>query len=140
MAVLRVQFKQVREDFSNLMTSKYEEISLLKQEIAELKSVVSIIENSVDEADCYERRDTIILSGRLIPEVVDSENVATIARNLVKKYVNVTVPVTGINTAHRLGLKKPNQPDKRPIIVKLCQRDAKRNINRRSPTAKSSGF
>ena len=72
-----------------------------------------------------------LISGNLLPVESPGENVPLLIETLAKDHLNMDVPRSAISTAHRLGQKKPNlAQDKRPIIVKLCQRDLKRDLIR----------
>lgn len=87
------------------------------------------MEEKIDDADAYERRDTVIVSGKAVPTVTDGESCLQIVSDLLKNELKLIVPATDISTAHRLG-KRPatQQPDNRSIIVKLCRRDLKKDI------------
>ena len=122
----------MRKEFMNiteLLSSKTKEIESLRQEVNDLKSIVTKMENSIDDADAYERRDTVVFSGDEIPAVTSGENCANIIVNLLKNKMHIELQPREINTAHRLGKKPSNQTqDKRAIIIKLCRREMKRDI------------
>ena len=124
-AYMRKEFERM----TDLLTSKSKEIDDLKNEVFNLKELVSKLDNSIDDADAYERRDTIVFSGDQIPEVSQGENCANIIQDIIKNKLRIELPLREINTAHRMGRKPQNQTeDKRAIIVKLCRREMKRDI------------
>ena len=93
------------------------------------KKKVEKLESYIDDADAYERRDTVILSGSALPAATIGENCNEVTRQILKRELNMEIPLTEINTCHRLGKKSPSQsPDTRPIIVKLCRRDVKSQL------------
>ena len=116
-------------DLKSLVAAKDESINSLKNEVDKLNKEVSKLRNLVDEEDAYVRRDTVILSGTSIPEVAPGEICSNIARELFKEKLKLSVDCNEISAAHRLGSKRQAQgSDKRPIVVKFCRRDMKRQI------------
>ena len=129
MNILLGQFKDLRTEFTNVTAAKNEEINELRNELGDLKKTVNKLEEMIDSQDSYERRDTIILSGNDIPEVSTGEICSNIVHDIIQSKLRIQLAPNEINTAHRLGPKKQSQgPDKRPIIVKLCRRDTKRQL------------
>ena len=135
--VMLNQFAKLRTEIA----SKNQEISDLHMQLNELKGTVSKLESTLDQADNYERLDTIILSGTSIPIHATGENCNKLVRELVKAKLKIELPLTEINTAHRLGRKPLSQvTDKRNIIVKLCRRETKRQLmiaSRNQPSSTS---
>lgn len=127
--IMLLQFSQLRQEFSDSLSSKNELISGLESKVSHLEGTVKRMEQLLDDGDAYERRDTIILSGNQLPAVSSGEIVPNIVGDLVNKHLSLNIPVSEINTAHRLGTRKANQAvDRRPIIVKLCRRDTKKSV------------
>ena len=94
-----------------------------------LKEEVSSLKGLIDDADCYERKDTVILSGSKVPQVVNGENCIENVRKIIKSELKLEISPNEISTAHRLGPKPNSQAaDKRSFIVKLCRRDLKREL------------
>ena len=123
--IMMKQFQALRDEIS----SKNQEITELKSKVGELQSKVEKLESNIDDADAYERRDTIILSGSAVPPASVGEKSSEIVRAVVRENLRIELSSAEINTAHRLGKKAPSQaPDKRPIIVKLCRRDVKSQL------------
>ena len=122
-------FSEMKEDFQRKIKERDDRIQTLEGDVKFLKDKVKKMDKLADEADAYERRDTLIFSGPAIPEVSSNENCASILQEVIKRELKVNIAATDINTAHRLGPKPSAQgPDKRGIILKLCSRDLKRNI------------
>ena len=87
------------------------------------------MEEKIDDADAYERSDTIILSGNDVPSATQGEIVSDIVCDLVRKRLKLEMDVTDISAAHRLGPKPRSQgPDHKKIIVKLCRRERKYDL------------
>ena len=126
--------QEIKEEFTTLFGAKLKEVDDLKTEVKTLTEKVSKLEDLIDDADQYERRDCLVLSGPALPTVSTGENCSTIVRNVIKNTCNINIPSHEISTAHRLG-KKPfsQQPDRRNIIVKFCRRDTK-DVYRSSKT------
>ena len=84
------------------------------------------LESNNDSVDQYERRDTIIISGPLIPEETPQENTAHTVTSLVKENLKINISESDINISHRIGPKQAHR--KRPIIVKLNNRSLKSDL------------
>ena len=75
--------------------------------------------------DSYQRRDTLVFSGDVIPAETDNEDTSEIIVSLVNKYLSLKISSNDINISHRLG---STTSKKRPIIVKFFSRVLKNNI------------
>ena len=127
--IMLKEFETLRSDFTESLRSKTLEIDQLKSQVKELQLKVGKLESSLDDADAYERRDTLIISGTSLPAATTGENCSSVVQELARNSLRMELPLTEINTVHRLGKKPGNQaPDKGPIILKLCRRDTKRQI------------
>ena len=125
LTVMITQFGQFKE----LLGAKDKEIVELRREIGHLKGTLAKLSDNIDEESAYERRDTILLSGKPIPHGTRDENVFSIVKKVIKDKVNINITPGDINCAHRIGkLNRNGGQDKRPIIVKLVRRSLKRDI------------
>ena len=129
-------YKLIQGEFSKFKTEVLEALKLKTTQITELQSEVKTLKDEVgklkllvDDADCYERRDTIILSGNKVPASLSGENCVNVVKSLVQQELKIEISPNDISTAHRLG-RKPNTQgdDKRSLIVKLCRRVLKRDL------------
>ena len=128
-AAITAQLDLFRAEFLNKLVEKDKEIDNLKLEVNTLKVKIANMEEIIDDADAYERRDTLIFSGDAIPQFKTGENCRDIVCNLAKDKLNLQIAHTDVSTSHRLGKKPEDQRvDKRNIIVKLCRRDLKRDL------------
>ena len=122
-------FNEIKEDFQSKLNESNSKVKSLEEEVSVLNGKVKEMERLVDDADAYQRRDTLIFSGSAIPEVTSMENCTTLLQDTLRTRLNFNLPTNEINTVHRLGPKPRSQdPDKRSIILKLCRRDLKRDI------------
>ena len=71
-----------------------ERIDQLEQEVNRLKVNMRRMEDSLDEADAYERRDTFILSGKDIPPAVVGEVPSEVACDIVKHRLKINIKST----------------------------------------------
>ena len=95
----------------------------------QLRIKLGRMEEKIDDADAYERSDTIILSGNDVPSATQGEIVSDIVCGVVRDRLKLELDVTDISAAHRLGPKPKSQgPDRRKIIVKLCRRERKYDL------------
>ena len=130
---MEANFKEMLDGFKSDCLAEIRkrdvEISALRSEVSTLKTTVNKLEGMVDDGDAYERRDTVIFSGSAIPAHTTGENCIQIVQTIAKNHLKLELPSNEFNTAHRLGRKPTTQAeDKRSIIVKLCRRDAKRDV------------
>ena len=84
---------------------------------------MSSLEHHLDSIDQYERRDSIILSGNVMPSEIEGENPVQVVVDTIKSHLNVPISSDDINVAHRLG--RARQGQSRPMIVKLMSRNKK---------------
>ena len=117
----------LREEFGDIFREKDKEISNLKLELRSLRVKMAILEERHDDADAYERRDTLLISGDGVPHVAAGENCNALVCSIVKEKLKINIFPNDISTSHRTGPKprSPQVEDKRNIIVKLCRRDFK---------------
>ena len=118
--IVTSKFKSEMDGLKSELATKDKKISELQQEITGLKVKIEDLENTVDGVDQYERRDTIIFSGPLLPEESQQENATTLITGIVKDHLKINIREEDINVAHRLGPKSSQR--KRPLIVKLHNR------------------
>ena len=119
------KFAQFKEEVIALLDSKDSKIAGLEEEInCLLKKNLAAVDERCDEADAYERRDTVIVSGGELPVPAEGENCSQVFCNTIKNKVSLIIKPSDISVAHRLGRKPASQSeDRRGIIVKLCRRD-----------------
>ena len=109
------------------LTAKDEMIDTLRAELGLPKRKVIDLENTVEDTEAYERRDTIVVSGSDLPLVTEGDDSSEIFTDLVKNKIGIVK--TNISVAHRLGPKPTTQtPDKRNLIVKFCRREDKHDV------------
>ena len=73
-----------------------------KRDIKSLRENICEIEASVDEADLYQRRDTLLFSVNKIPAFQSNKNYSNTAGTLIREKLRLSIEPT-TNTAHRLG-------------------------------------
>ena len=124
------KFAQFKEEMIALLDSKDSKIASLEEEIASLKKNLAAVDERCDEADAYERRDTVIVSGGELPDnPADGENCSQIFCNIIKNKVGLIIKPSDISVAHRLSRKPASQSEvRRGIIVKLCRREVKHDL------------
>ena len=127
--LIKEELNEFKAEMRQLIAGNTSQIQKLNGEVETLKGEVNKLKGLIDDADSYERRDTVIFSGPKIPSSTNGENCIEIVRQLVKTELKVEISASEISTAHRLGRKSTAQTeDKRNIVVKLCRRDLKRDL------------
>ena len=118
-----------KQEFVSLLNEKDEKISALTTKVSVLEKHVERLEERIDDNDTYERRDTLIISGKKVPPSQQNENCFELVANILRNNLNISVNLSDISVCHRLGNKGPSQrPDRRSLIVKFCRRDLKMDI------------
>ena len=94
-----------------------------------LQNQIAALQDRNDDLENYGRRNTIIISGSALPQVLRDENCIDLATDVVKNRLSIRdFERTDIDVAHRLGKPRPGSSDRRNIIVKLVRRENKRKI------------
>ena len=71
----------------------------------------SAAERENDRLDAYQRRETLVSSGQIIPVERIEESTSDIIVSLVNKYLTVKISKEDINISHRLGSTNSLTPD-----------------------------
>lgn len=124
---LEKKLREEREEHEAKISSMESNIQSVRSDNESLRSQLSKMSKAHDDLEAYGRRESLIFSGNKIKEFEPNENCVDLAKNLINDVLKIQINPL-ISTAHRMG-KPPspdsNAPDKRPIIVKFCQRDDK---------------
>ncbi|XP_052285650.1 uncharacterized protein LOC127881623 [Dreissena polymorpha] len=110
------------------------ENATLKQENEDLRLRVNSLENMIDDAEQYSRRNCLRLTG--IPET-EGESTDDIIIKLCKQ-VNADIKLSDIDRSHRVG--KPGPSKSRPIIVKFATYRSRQTLYKTRAALKSTGF
>ena len=138
---LTQMFESFKTDLMKMVEEKNEEVIKLKSKVSTLEKHIYKLEERIEENDAYERRDTIIVSGRKIPPSSTSEHTSSLVCNLLKEELNYNLQPNDISVCHRLGSTSQSQkPDRRAIILKLCRRDIKLDLVSSARKKKPDGF
>ena len=140
----------LEKEISDITESTDHQMSILRNEISSLKTKLITQENThsthlnsltnkIDSNEQYERRDALVLSGPLVPEVSDREDCKQIIQRLLRDHTRLNLNVSDISTAHRIGKSTPGS-NKRNIIFKLCRRDLVQDIFAACKTQKPAFF
>ena len=125
-SMLDGKFDEFKRDFTSMFKEKNDLIDAMKCEMDGLKQRVSKLEENIDNQDAYERRDTLVFSGKCLPQPKNIENCSQIIIDTVREKLQINLDPNDISVAHRYGAKNASQrPDNRGIIIKLCRRDTK---------------
>ena len=143
--------KYIEEKCLNIFEEKLGEITELKEKMIILEGqfdkfkldnnkIIAKLQNEVDAANQYERKDSVIISGPGVPTITDG-NTHTLVQKLLKDHLAVDIDIKDINTCHPLGPVNRAQaealPARRNIIVKFCRRDIRKQVVRASKLKKN---
>ena len=147
-AELRNEFSKMKDYLTGIINDKNEEIASLslknqglENDLKCLSGKVAKLEEEIDSADAYERRDTLIFAGSVVPPSAAGENCAATVSQLLKDKLRLEISAADISVAHRMGPKPLSQGvDRRKLIAKFCRRDVKRDILQSSRRSKVEGM
>ena len=106
------------------------EVTSLHADVEGLKKANTALKLKIDATEAYERRDTVIISGK-IPQHFPEENTANLTVDLIRrKFPNITCTEADISVAHRVPSKRKEngRPKTMNIYAKLVRRDLKKKL------------
>ena len=129
----------IKTNTEQIIASKNNEINQLKEKVASYEKEKKQMWKSMDDADQYERKDSVILSGKAVPDMTPNENTHELVQHLLKQHLDVEITKYDINTTHRLGPIKNGEinSNKRNIYIKFVRRDVKKEVIAKSKQKKS---
>ena len=132
LTLIQAEFSRFKAEIMEVLDLKNEEVVKLNQRVALLETELKNSRNKLDDADQYERKDSVILSGSAIIPFVESENTHELVQGLLKDHFDTEITDLDISTTHRLGPVKSSTPSKRNIYVKFVRRDVKKKVVQKS--------
>ena len=90
---------------------------MLEQEVVNLKHGMIKLNEKLNDAEAYERRDVLVVSGSAVPVVKQGENVFNVVSDMMKEKFRIYVRPSDMSTAHRMGLQPISQAENRRRIV-----------------------
>ena len=128
-SIMKKCFLQLEDKFDKILKMKSCEIEKLNGEVASLKEEVSRLNDLVDESDAYERKNSLIISGSSLPVSTRGENCVDVVVGTIREKFKLVLDKNEVSVAYRIGKPPANQnPDRRPILLKLCRRETKINV------------
>ena len=104
-----------------LINQEKDHVENLQSKVNSLESKITKLGDQIDDADQYERWDTIIINGPALLSEQNMENTADIVVNPIKDNLHINIDHAEINVTHRLGPKK--QKTKRDQSLLNCLAD-----------------
>lgn len=120
----------LKEEFYSICQAKDAKIKTLEEANNQLTKKSAHMENKLDAADAYGRKDTVIISGA-VPGVAANEDSNSVVTKLVRDKLGYALDPKDISICHRLQAKRPNRqgvtypPN---LYVKLVRRDVKQAL------------
>ena len=97
------KMETLKTELFEALAERDKRIEALEREVDTLKTAVCKLEDKIEDAEAYERRDTVVVSGDAVPVAHVGENCANIVSQLVKENLKLEMTPTAISVAHRLG-------------------------------------
>ena len=118
------------------MEEKDKVIDKLNNDVFVLKATVSRLEDKIDQNDAFDRRETLVFSGKSLPIFSNNENVTQVLNKVLKDKLKLPLPENSIATSHRVGKIPVRGEDRRAIVARFCNRDMKIDIMKAAKTVK----
>ena len=90
-------FSNMETEFRSMHDCKEEKTNKLVIQETSLKKQLLKLEEKIDENDSYERQDTFVLSGTIIPLESNVENFPAVVCKLVKDVMKVSISASDIS-------------------------------------------
>lgn len=129
--------RDLKKYFTDLVAKKDEKISELEEKIVSFQKSERKFEQALDDANQYERKDSVILSGPSLPDFSPNEDTHAVVRNLLETNLKLKISNQDICITHRLGSLKAGA-NRRNIYVKFVRRDVKREVIMKSKQNKQA--
>lgn len=114
------QMKKIRGIFREQMVVRVLCICDLEFKVWLVQGRLAQIAERMDDADSYERRDTLVISGSGVPHTSNGEKGPNLVTNILKERLHLNFAASDVSACHQLGQRPATQPpDNRNIIVKL---------------------
>lgn len=108
------------EVLKNELISKDAKIDEMNNEIEKLKSKLQESESKLDNTEKYEKRDTVIVSGPILPPKTRQENPVDVVRRVFRDHLKINITEHDVSVA--LRIVPVNSQRARLIIVKLVMK------------------
>ena len=133
------QLGALASKFENRFGEYDKKISELNNQISELKDTASkltktntSLQYTIDDVEQYERRDSLVFSGKCIPKETDNEDTTSVILQVLRHVLFMhDIRRSDINVCHRLGGRRKDRKGnslERPIICKFISRSVKREV------------
>ena len=125
---LDAKFAAHREDMMKLSRERENKYIEMQNECVSLKKTVAAQNDKIDELEQYTRRESLVLSGDVLPVAANNEDTTFIACKLINDKIGdhqLQIQPEDIAISHRLGNKPNNGTDKRRIIARFVRRSLK---------------
>ena len=139
---LENMFSSLQTQLIDITKKQDEKINKLSQENKCMAKKIEKLEEKLDAEDAYERKDSIIISGKKVAPFRAGEtpkDTLELTTNLLREKLNYVLRPEEVSIIHRLGENKrrpTGTADMRAIYVKLCRRSVKADLLSASRTAK----
>ena len=131
------KFASFREEILTEIGVKNEKIDELEQQVVNLKKSMQSMQERLEDAEAYNRREDLILSGRAVSSNVDSPDTVSLVKSILKNKLKYELPDGSIISSRRLGPKPVVQgPDKRKILVRMNGMEVRDDIVKACKLAK----
>ena len=139
--LLSSKFDESLRQLEEKIDKKDEKISKIESDVLILRKENLALQQRLEDIECRERGDSVILSGPDVPAGTPHENVSNTACNVVKQTLKCELSPDSVVEAYRVGGKSMSQAsDRRNVLIKLRSKDLRRDILMSAKKMKSNGL
>ena len=102
--ILEQKMEKMVSPLTDEIRKRDEKIEMLEQEVVNLKHGMIKLDEKLNDAEAYERRDVLVVSGSAVPVVTQGENVFNVVSNMLREKLRINVKSSDVSTAHCMGL------------------------------------
>jgi len=139
--IIMEKFDCFAREIGGKIEAKDEKISLLEQQVINLKHENCCLTDRMDNIEARERNNSLIFSGSDLPAASATGNSVRVVQDVISRILKIKLSGDDIVSANRIGKKPATQsPDHRKILVKFAHRDIKMDLLGACRTLKPSGL
>ena len=97
LAFFSEQLENVKTSFSGELADKEKEISSLRNEVHSLRKRLARLDDKIDEAEVYERKDNVIVSGDDLPTATDGEVCSQVLCSTIRRSLKLEISENDIS-------------------------------------------
>ena len=134
--ILSSKIEDMKTLFQATLEERDRENAKLRTDLSKLKTDYARLADRVEDLETSERKYDLVISGKSVPVVTESEDCKTITKSILDN-LRLNFPDENIRHAYRLGTRPNSQrPDRRNILVKMSSPEFVQDVIKAAKTVK----